>query len=393
MVASGYLVLKLTDSTFQTQLVGVAFFSSMLLGGILSGVVADAFDRKRVLIVAHLIDLAVLGITVFLVFTGLAEGWHIVMLSAVYGVPHTLDMAARRTFALDIVGRRGISYANALEGMSMMAAGMLGPFLAGVLIDLVPLGKSAEATTPYLFIMAIYTTALLALLRVRSPKPQNKIPIRLTDVFTPIGEGARAIASNRAVIGTLGVIVIMNLLYFSYIPLVPVFADKVLGVGPILLGDAGVVAGLRSIPHRHFHNHKAKHKSQLHVLCSRHSCGVQRASGVFTVQLLSAVRGRPDTGGSRHVRLCQHGVHTGAAVRGRGDAGQGNGIRQYGDRDIAAVHAGLGLACRSHRPWTGGVTQRLGGAAAERTVVVPLQGDAATLVTMQTSQCPVGASV
>ena len=37
-------------------------------------------------------------------------------------------------------------------------------------------------------------------------------------------------------IGTLGVIVIMNLLYFSYIPLVPVFADKVLGVGPILLG-------------------------------------------------------------------------------------------------------------------------------------------------------------
>ena len=212
MVASGYLVLKLTDSTFQTQLVGVAFFSSMLFGGILSGVVADAFDRKRVLIAAHLIDLAVLSITVFLVFSGLAEGWHIVMLSAVYGVPHTLDMAARRTFALDIVGRRGISYANALEGMSMMAAGMLGPFLAGALIDVIPLGKSAEAITPYLFIMVIYTTALLALLRVRSPKPQNKIPVRLTAIFTPIGEGARAVASNRAVIGTLGVIVIMNLL-------------------------------------------------------------------------------------------------------------------------------------------------------------------------------------
>ncbi len=236
MVASGYLVLQLTDSTFQTQLVGVAFFSSMLLGGILSGVVADAFDRKRVLIAAHLIDLAVLGITVFLVFTGLAEGWHIVMLSAVYGVPHTLDMAARRTFALDIVGRSGISYANALEGMSMMAAGMLGPFLAGALIDLIPLGKSAEAATPYLFIMIIYATALLALLRVRSPKTQNKIPIRLTAILTPIGEGARAVASNRAVIGTLGVIVIMNLLYYSYIPLVPVFADKVLGVGPTLLG-------------------------------------------------------------------------------------------------------------------------------------------------------------
>ena len=155
MVASGYLVLQLTDSTFQTQLVGVAFFSSMLFGGVLSGVVADAFDRRAVLIFSHVFDLLVLGTTVFLVYSGQAQGWHIIALSALYGIPHTLDMATRRNFALDIVGRKSISHANALEGMSMMAAGSLGPFFAGWLIDVLPLGKSADAAASYFFIIAI----------------------------------------------------------------------------------------------------------------------------------------------------------------------------------------------------------------------------------------------
>lgn len=235
MIASGYLVLQLTDSTFQTQLVGVAFFSSMLLGGVLSGVVADAFDRRSVLIFSHVFDLLALGTTVFLVYSGLAQGWHIIALSAAFGIPHTLDMATRRNFALDIVGRKSISYANALEGMSMMAAGSLGPFFAGWLIHVLPLGKSADAAAPYIFIIAIYVIALIALLTIPA-RTHQKVPIRAGSIFTPILEGLTAIRSNRAIIGTLGIILTMNLFYYSYIPLVPVFADKVLAVGPALLG-------------------------------------------------------------------------------------------------------------------------------------------------------------
>ena len=243
MVASGYLVLQLTDSTFQTQLVGVAFFSSMLLGGVLSGLVADAFDRRSVLIFSHVFDLLVLGITAVLVYTGLAEGWHIIVLSALYGIPHTLDMATRRNFALDIVGRNHISYANALEGMSMMAAGSLGPFFAGWLIDVFPLGNSADAASPYLFMIALYSGALIALLTIPA-RPHKKVPLRAGSILPPILEGLAAVRSNRAIVGTLGIILTMNLFYYSYIPLVPVFADKVLNVGPALLGVLAASQGL-----------------------------------------------------------------------------------------------------------------------------------------------------
>ncbi len=225
-----------------TQLVGVAFFSSMLLGGVLSGIVADAFDRRLVLVAGHAFSIAVAVTVIAIVVSEVVEGWHIVVLSMLFGIPHTLDMAARRTFALDLVGREGLPYANALESLSMTAAGMVGPIIAGALIAVAPLGK-ADAAAPYIFITAIYLVAFVVLLRIRSLPPQARPPLQVRSAFTAVADGARAVAGNRSVIGALGIVVIMNLMYYSYIPLVPVFADKVLGVGPTLLGVLGSAQG------------------------------------------------------------------------------------------------------------------------------------------------------
>jgi len=51
MIMSAYLVLQITDSTFQTSLVGAVFFGPMLFGGVLSGVIADGFNRRNILLV------------------------------------------------------------------------------------------------------------------------------------------------------------------------------------------------------------------------------------------------------------------------------------------------------------------------------------------------------
>jgi MFS family permease len=179
---------------------------------------------------------------VAIVVSEVVEGWHIVVLSMLFGIPHTLDMAARRTFALDLVGREGLPYANALESLSMTAAGMVGPFIAGALIAVAPLGK-ADAAAPYIFITAIYLVAFVVLLRIRSMPTHARPPLQVRSAFTAVADGARAVAGNHAVIGALGIVVIMNLMYYSYIPLVPVFADKVLGVGPTLLGVLGSAQG------------------------------------------------------------------------------------------------------------------------------------------------------
>ena len=184
-------------------------------------------------------------------------------------------------------------------------------------------------------------------------------------------------------IGTLGVIVIMNLLYYSYIPLVPVFADKVLGVGPTLLGVLASSQGFGAFLTAIFITTRPR---------------INRNSTYFVVGTAVAFSGLLVFSLSRFYPLSVVGLilaglgmsgfvsmvftlvllSVGEEMRGRA-----MGFANTGDRDIAALHAGVGLACRSDRPRAGGVAQRLDRADAEHTVVVPLQGDEAALAVIK----------
>jgi MFS family permease len=243
MIVSGYVVLQLTDSTFQTQLVGVSFFAPMLLGGVLSGVIADGFDRRRVLVASHLLNILTLVVASVLVLTERAAAWHIFLLTLAFGSAHTLDMAARRTFAFDLVGRDAVASAIALESMSMTGSQMVGPFLGGILLDRVPLGGTANAGAAYLTMLLFYLAAFAVILQVR-PVPRPLSPLRVSSVVSSTAEGLRAAAGNRAVLGILGVTILVNLTFFPYMPLVPVFAEKVLEVDAALMGLLGSAQGM-----------------------------------------------------------------------------------------------------------------------------------------------------
>ena len=54
VLVSGYLVLGLTNSVFLTQLAGVSFLLPQVFMGIFSGLVADAFDRRKVVLVTFI---------------------------------------------------------------------------------------------------------------------------------------------------------------------------------------------------------------------------------------------------------------------------------------------------------------------------------------------------
>ena len=59
MLVSGYLVLELSGSILQTSLVGVAYFAPMLLGGLFSGALVDSYNRKFLMVSAHIWNLTV----------------------------------------------------------------------------------------------------------------------------------------------------------------------------------------------------------------------------------------------------------------------------------------------------------------------------------------------
>ncbi len=99
-----------------------------------AGLVADSFDRRRVLIVTQL-SMAFLGVALgLMVLADIAALWHVYAFALALGVVSAVDAPARQTFVSDVVRDDFLPNAVALNSASFNVARMIGPAIAGLLI-------------------------------------------------------------------------------------------------------------------------------------------------------------------------------------------------------------------------------------------------------------------
>ncbi len=247
VLVSGYLVLQLTGSVFLTQMAGVSFLLPQVFMGVFTGVIADAFDRRKLVFGAFVIDALVLGLATVLVITETVTAWRILSLGFLAGVSFNVDMVARRTFVIDLVGRDLLPSAVPLDNLNMTVGLLLGPMIAGILLEVIPEDDFLNVATVYGLVTALYVVAAFLLIRVRPRVPQQRVALSLRKTFIAVGEGFRVTAGNRAIVGVLGITVLMNVSFFSFNPMIPVFAEQVLHVQPTAMGLLGGASGIGSI--------------------------------------------------------------------------------------------------------------------------------------------------
>lgn len=235
----GWLVLELTDSATQLGLVvflyGIPNLTLVLFGGIF----ADRIDRRKLLVSSQ----AMVTITVFalavLTITGLVALWHIYAATFVLGVLQALNMPSRMAIVADLVGREDIMNAVVLNSAVMNSGRILGPALAGGIIELTGIG-------PALYINAgcyLVGTACLWLINGLS---QGTVA-RKTAIMGDLLEGLRYFWSTPVAFTVIAIGFAFGLLGMPYVQIMPAFAREVLGVGA---GGAGLLitaAGVGSL--------------------------------------------------------------------------------------------------------------------------------------------------
>ncbi len=133
-VAQDWLVLQLTGSAAAVGIATGLQFLPLLLFGMYGGVLADRFDKRRLLMMSQAalgLQALILGV---LAVTGTAQAWHVYLLAFVLGSITAVDNPTRQSFVIEMVGRDDLANAVALNSASFNTARLIGPAIAGLLL-------------------------------------------------------------------------------------------------------------------------------------------------------------------------------------------------------------------------------------------------------------------
>ena len=140
IVAVGLQIYAMTSSTFAVGLVGGIALLPMVVAGLWGGMIADVFDRRRVLIVSSLVGwVATIGLVALSTWDAVlapearAPVWPLYVVTTLSAVASTVSHTTRSALIGRILPADMISRATALNGMSFGLMLTVGPALAGLL--------------------------------------------------------------------------------------------------------------------------------------------------------------------------------------------------------------------------------------------------------------------
>jgi MFS family permease len=220
MIATSWLVYRLSGSTFLLGLAAFALQIPFLVLGPLAGVFVDRLDRRRVLLftnsVAGLQAVAMLVV----VAAGVAQPWHLVLGNLVLGVVSACDAPARQSILIELVGgRRDLANAIALNSSMMNAARFVGPLVGGALIA--TFGEtSAFALNALSYIVMLATLAGLRTVTPLRPRAEG-------GWLAQLAAGARYAYGFLPTRCALLLLAATSLTIHSYPSLMPWFAREV----------------------------------------------------------------------------------------------------------------------------------------------------------------------
>jgi MFS family permease len=241
-VAQSWLVYRLTGSSLLLGSVGFASQLPVFLFAPLGGIVADRYNRQRVVIGTQAASMLLASALAALTLTGIVQVWHIFVLAALLGVVNAFDIPGRQSFLVDMVGKEDLMNAIALNSSMFNGARIIGPAIAGILVAKIGEGWCFFANA--ISYVAVIIGLVMMRVQPRSHRPSGS-------PLAHIAEGFRFVRQTDPIRAILFLLGLVSLVAMPYTVLMPIFADKILhggarGLG-VLMGATGVGALLGAL--------------------------------------------------------------------------------------------------------------------------------------------------
>jgi len=139
-LAQAWLVLNITHSPFALGTVNLLQALPVTIFSLFGGVIADRLPKRRLLLFTQSVATVQAIALATLTSLGVIQIWEIYVLALLLGASNAFDNPARQSFPIELVGRKDVANAVALNSTLMNGSRILGPSMAGVAIATIGVG-------------------------------------------------------------------------------------------------------------------------------------------------------------------------------------------------------------------------------------------------------------
>jgi len=242
-IAQAWLVLELTGSgTALGAVVAMQFLPTLLLAPF-GGVIADRFEKRKLIMATQSIA-GLLALTLgILTITGAVELWMVYVIAAGFGAVTAVDNPSRQTFVMEMVGPADVANAVTLNSVVVNAARAIGPAIGGVIIATSGIGQC------FIVNAFSYLAVLVALLLIRTSELHPSA--RIARAPGQLREGFTYAWNTPTLRVTLVMLAIIGTFTYEFTTTLPLFSEFTFGAGSTglatmtaLMGAGAVVGGL-----------------------------------------------------------------------------------------------------------------------------------------------------
>lgn len=238
-VAVGWLIYRLTGSALLLGVLGFVSQGPNFVLAPIAGVLADRFDKRRMVMITQTAMMVQASVLATLVLTDRITVTWILVLMGMLGAATGFDIPARQSFLVELVeDRQDLANAIALNSSIFNGARLIGPAIAGLVVAAVGEGIC-------ILINAVsYLSVLIALLAIRVPRRERG---RRAAVIQGLTEGFLYAYRFRPMRAILLLVAFVSLVAVPFTVLLPIIATGVLGGGAETLGFLMSASGLGAL--------------------------------------------------------------------------------------------------------------------------------------------------
>src|ERR1051325_1826141 len=242
LVAINWHVYLLTKSALALGAGGLGRGVPIILCSLLGGVVADAVDRKRLILATQVVMLASAGALALVTAGGLKSVWPIYLLTALSSAAVAFESPARQALLPALVPEEDFQNAVSLYLIVFHVSMIAGPALAGLLLN------SYNPALIYAINAASFLAVIVAVLMIRaSGRATSDAEETARGVsMSALGEGLRFVWRTPLIVQTMTLDFIATF-FASATALLPIFATEILRVGARGLGMLAAAPAVGSV--------------------------------------------------------------------------------------------------------------------------------------------------